>query len=183
MSRRTEAPAPQRLEDLEPPVRRRLIAKTALVALALVALVLVVYFSVPWDGDQLGDIVGRLVISLGAVVVGVVVSVQFVLRAEYPMLRAYEVLGAVIAIAIAAFASAYAYLSHLDADSFTETLTRTDALYFAITTSATVGYGDISPSSEAARVIVMVHMIMNVVVLGVAARALVYAARKRVDRL
>ena len=32
-----------------------------------------------------------------------------------------------------------------------------DCLYFAMTTSSTVGYGDISPKSQTARFLVMVH--------------------------
>lgn len=181
MSDHTDAPAQRGLEDLPPPLRRRLIAKTALVCTALVAMVVVLYYLVPWDSTDLDEIVVRLGISLGVVVVGTVISIQYILRADYPMLRVFEVLAVVVALALASFASAYAYLSHVDSDAFSEVLSRTDALYFSITTATTVGYGDISASTESARVIVMVQMVTNVVVLGVAARSLLYAARKRVD--
>ena len=182
MSDQTDTPAPRGLEDLPPQLRRRLIAKTALVCTALVALVVALYYFVPWDSSELVEIVVRLGISLVIVVVGTVVSIQFVLKAQYPMLRVFEVLAVVIAVVLASFASAYAFLSHIDDGAFTEMLSRTDALYFSVTTSTTVGFGDISASSETARIVVMLHMITNVVVVGVAARSLMYAARKRVDR-
>ena len=180
MSDPTDTPAPHGLEDLPPKLRRRLIAKTALVCTALVALIVMLYYLVPWDSSEFGEIAVRLGISLVVVVVGTVISIQYVLRARYPMLRVFEVLAVVVALVLASFASAYAYLSHVDSDAFSEVLTRTDALYFSITTATTVGFGDISASTEGARIVVMLQMITNVVVLGVAARSLLYAARKRV---
>jgi len=176
----TDTPAPHGLEDLPPTLRRRLIAKTALVCIALVALIVVLYYLVPWDSSEIGEIAVRLGISLVVVVVGTVISIQYVLRARYPMLRVFEVLAVVVALALASFASAYAYLSHVNGDAFSEVLTRTDALYFSITTATTVGFGDISALTEGARIVVMLQMVTNVVVLGVAARSLLYAARKRV---
>ena len=38
-------------------------------------------------------------------------------------------------------------------------LTRADALYFAVTVFSTVGFGDITPESEAARVVLIVQML------------------------
>lgn len=177
----TDESGVQRLEDLEPRLRRRLIVKTVGVCTVLVALVIVLYYLVPWDSTDLDEIATRLVISLGIVVVGTVISVQYILRADYPMLRVFEVLAVVVALVIGSFASAYAYLSHADAEAFSEVLSRTDALYFSVTTATTVGFGDISATTEAARIIVMIQMVANVVVIGVAARSLLYVARKRVD--
>ena len=54
-----------------------------------------------------------------------------------------------------------------------------DSFYFAVVTATTVGFGDISAKSEPARIAVMAQMVTNVVVLGVAARVLVHAARRR----
>lgn len=50
--------------------------------------------------------------------------------------------------------------------------TRTDALYFALTTLTTVGYGDIHPAGQLARVLVSVQLVFNVLVLAAAARIL-----------
>ena len=46
--------------------------------------------------------------------------------------------------------------------------TRIDALYFALTTLFTVGYGDIHPVGQLARGLVSVQMILNVGVLALA---------------
>ena len=113
---------PLRLEDLEPRLRRRLIARSALLGLLLVGLIVVVYYFVPWDGDSFRDIVVRLAVCILTVILVTVVSIQYVLRAEYPVLRVFEVLAGVIALTISSFASAYAYLSFDDPAAFSEAL-------------------------------------------------------------
>ena len=63
-----------------------------------------------------------------------------------------------------------------DANNFNvETLTRTDSIYFTITIFATVGFGDISAASEAARILVTAQMILDLIVLGLGIRILVGA--------
>ena len=52
------------------------------------------------------------------------------------------------------FASTYYILSADDAATFTEPLSRSDALYFTVTIFATVGFGDISAQTESARLFV-----------------------------
>jgi uncharacterized membrane protein YtjA (UPF0391 family) len=58
------------------------------------------------------------------------------------------------------------------------TLTRTDSLYFTVTVFATVGFGDIVGTSQAARVLVMVQMILNLVFIGVVVRLFLGAVRQ-----
>ena len=48
----------------------------------------------------------------------------------------------------------------------THQLTRTDALYFTVTTFTTVGFGDIIPASQGARLVVTAQMILDLLVLG-----------------
>ena len=70
----------------------------------------------------------------------------------------------------------YFLMAQADADNFNaETLTRTDSLYFTVTVFATVGFGDITATSEAARVLVTVQMILDLIVLGLGVRAFVGA--------
>lgn len=57
--------------------------------------------------------------------------------------------------------------------------TRTDALYFALTTLATVGYGDIHAQGQWARGLVIVQMVFNVAVIAGAARLLASRLRAR----
>jgi hypothetical protein len=51
------------------------------------------------------------------------------------------------------------------------------ALYFTITTFATVGYGDITPTTNATRMLVSFQMLLDVVALGVIVRLLFGAAK------
>jgi voltage-gated potassium channel len=57
------------------------------------------------------------------------------------------------------------------------TLTRTDSLYFTVTVFATVGFGDINPTSQAARVLVTVQMILDLLVLGLGIRVFTSAVQ------
>jgi len=84
------------------------------------------------------------------------------------------------------YAISYTFLSRLDPHAFNiGQLTLFDAIYFSLTTAATVGFGDIVPTSRSARVFVMAEILLTfsyVVfifsVLGTAARAAKAAADK-----
>ncbi len=70
-------------------------------------------------------------------------------------------------------------MAHNVPDSFTDPLTRTDSLYFTVTVFATVGFGDIAPVTQAARVLVTVQMVGNLLLLGIALRVVVLAVQHR----
>jgi hypothetical protein len=67
-------------------------------------------------------------------------------------------------------------------DSFTEALSRTDALYFAVTVFATVGFGDIAPRSEVARIVTMIQMIVGLIAVGLVAKIVLGAVEVAVRR-
>ncbi|WP_344049703.1 potassium channel family protein [Streptomyces thermoalcalitolerans] len=96
-------------------------------------------------------------------------------RSPYPRLRAVEAFATTLSLFLLLFASAYFLLDRATAGSFSESLTRTDALYFALTTFTTVGYGDITARSQTARVLVMLQMTGGLLFVGVAARVLAEA--------
>ena len=50
--------------------------------------------------------------------------------------------------------------------NFTEPLTRADALHLSTTVFTSVGFGDISAVSEAARLLVTLQMILDLLLLG-----------------
>src|SRR5208282_4777456 len=56
-------------------------------------------------------------------------------------------------------------------------LTRTDSLYFTVTTFSTVGFGDITATSQAARLVVTVQMILDLLVLGLGIRVFIGAVQ------
>ena len=57
-------------------------------------------------------------------------------------------------------------------------LTRTDSLYFTVTVFATVGFGDITATSQVARLIVTAQMILDLIVLGLGIRVFLGAVQR-----
>ena len=60
----------------------------------------------------------------------------------------------------------------------THTLTRTDALYFTVTIFATVGFGDISATSQSTRLLVTTQMILDLLVIGLGIKVFIGAAQR-----
>ncbi|MCZ3388398.1 MAG: potassium channel family protein [Actinomycetia bacterium] len=56
-------------------------------------------------------------------------------------------------------------------------MSRIDARYFTVTTLATVGYGDITPTSGVTRSVTMVEMVLGVTLLGAGIRILLDMAQ------
>ena len=105
-------------------------------------------------------------------------QVRSILRSAYPALRAIEALGAAIPLFLMVFATAYVKLADTQAEAFTEPLSRTDALYFTITVFATVGFGDIAPVTDAARITTMVQMVGDLLVVGLVLRLMLGAVKQ-----
>ncbi len=81
-------------------------------------------------------------------------------------MQAFEALGLIAPLYMILFASTYFLMERASAAAFTQPLTRTDALYFTVTVFSTVAFGDISPKSEAARIVLIVQMLGDLAVLG-----------------
>jgi voltage-gated potassium channel len=74
------------------------------------------------------------------------------------------------------FAATYYVTGQVEAGNFGATLTRIDALYFTVTVSATVGFGDIVARSEVARLFVTLQMLADLVLIGLFTKVLLGAA-------
>jgi hypothetical protein len=169
-------------DQLSPAARRRLVAASLLRAGASVAALVVVYYLVPLDRPlQPATLIG---FGLGLVGFAAVIAwdVRAILVSDVPRLRAVQAVAVGLAVLLLLFASIYLRISHANPDSFTEPLSRTDSLYFTITVFATVGFGDITPRTEIARIITMIQMLVGLVVVGLVARILVGAVRTAVQR-
>ncbi|GAB2737313.1 potassium channel family protein [Amycolatopsis magusensis] len=119
-----------------------------------------------------------LIGELGLVIAVLAWQTRLILRARFPGLQGIQALALTAPLFLLIFANGYYLLAHHVPDSFTEPLTRTDALYFAVTVFATVGFGDLAPVTQTARVLVTVQMVGNLLVLGVALRVIVTAVRR-----
>jgi len=62
---------------------------------------------------------------------------------------------------------------------FTDLHDRTDALYFNVSTLATVGFGDVHPVGQLARAAVTLQIVFNLVFLGAAVSMITSAFRRR----
>ena len=97
---------------------------------------------------------------------------------KYPSLRASEAILASGILFLAAFSAIYVLIDGTNPGSFSEDLSPFDAYYFAMTVLATVGFGDISPVSTAARTASMIQMALDLVFIGVVVRVFAATAKK-----
>jgi hypothetical protein len=159
--------------------RRRLrpLGLAVLRVLVNVAVVLIVYYLLPLRGPFRAATVAEL--FTGLLVVGVLAARQIrsVQRSPYPGLRGAEVLSLLVPLFLVLFAAAYQVLGAANPASFSQTMSRTDGLYFVVTVLSTVGFGDITAVSEVARVLVTVQMIGDLVFIGLIVRALLTAVQ------
>jgi hypothetical protein len=73
---------------------------------------------------------------------------------------------------LAVFAAIYVMISSQSPGSFTEPLDHFTAYYFALTVLATVGFGDITPISDGARLACMVQMALDIAFIGATVKIL-----------
>ena len=157
--------------------RRRLIAWAVLRGLVVTTVLVLLYYLLPLDQPWDTGTAMRLLIGL-LVFAGLTVwQVRAIAGSRYPAMRAFETLGVIIPFYLLLFASTYFLMERAAAASFTQSLTRTDALYFSVTVFATVGFGDITAKSETARVVLIVQMLADLALLGAGARVLLGAVR------
>ena len=147
---------------------RSLASSTALVA---------AYYLLPLD--HLAGVPLALVLIVGVAVLLAVAAWQLrlILRARYPALQAGEALATTVPLLLLLFASVYFVMTQASPASFSHPLTRTDALYFTVTTFSTVGYGDITATSQTARLIVTAQMILDLLALGLGIRVFIGAVQ------
>ncbi|OAL11402.1 metal transporter [Streptomyces noursei] len=140
------------------------------------------YYLIPLEGGRTGAASALLICGLLAVVVILVWEARAITRSALPRLKAVEALATTLALYLVLFASAYYLLERSSPGSFSEPLTKTDALYFTLTTFSTVGFGDITADSQTGRVVTMLQMFGGLMLVGVAARLLAGAVQAGLRR-
>jgi len=103
--------------------------------------------------------------------------IRSILIARYPQVRSIESLGLLFWMLVIVFSIVYHSISQVFPGSFTEPLNDVGGLYFTITVLSAVGFGDITPVTDAARIAVSVQMLADLVLFGVIVRVLLGAGR------
>jgi hypothetical protein len=166
---------------MEREARGRPVARVAFAS----ALVLVVYYIVPVEPGVHGwRLAARIVASLLCAVGAAWLVIRQVRRQLAPGADEPPLAGLAIALVagVAAFALADYVLAFSKPGQFDGLQTRTDALYFALATLLTVGYGDVHAQGQGARILVSVQMIFNIAVLATGASFLINQATDRLRR-
>ena len=164
-------------QELPPAKRRRLIYRATGRAMLTAIVLVVVYYVVPdrsWNGHTALRILVGLLVCAGITVW----QVKTISGSRYPGVKAAQALGLILPLYLLVFASTYYVMEGVSAANFNLPLTKTDALYFTVTVFSTVGFGDIVPQSEPARVVLIVQMLGDLAVLGAGVRILLGAVRR-----
>lgn len=144
--------------------------------------VLVLYFTVPVSYEVKSDDLVSIVVSILALVL---LTVLVLLEVRHQLVeddRRLDALVIALMIAVLAFALGFYILAERRPDQIADLETRVDALYFTMATLLTIGYGDVHATGQAARVLVLIQMVFNVVVLATAASVISTRIRTRAEQ-
>ena len=155
-----------------------MIVRSVLRIVASTTALVAVYYLLPLDHSSTGAAVTILVIGLAAFIGLVAFQVRAIIRSPFPGLRAIEALATSVPLFLLLFASSYVVMAAMSASNFGGRLTHTDGLYFTVTVFSTVGFGDITAKTQAARLVVTGQMIADLVVLGLAVKIIVGAVNR-----
>ncbi|MFI6846045.1 potassium channel family protein [Kitasatospora sp. NBC_00085] len=168
-------------DDLPPPPRNRIDMRAWCLLLGSFTVLMVAYFTLPlrFFGEH------RPVLSW--LLFGVVLTGLSTLL----LARIIDILNGtgrrpgvwlvfLICLSMTVFAATY-YVLGAQPDEFVGLNTRLDALYFTLVTMSTVGYGDITASGQAPRLVVMLQITYNFVFIATAAGALSRQVRSGVE--
>ncbi|MFF7750758.1 potassium channel family protein [Streptomyces sp. NPDC007971] len=154
------------------------VARPLIITVGLVS----AYYLLPFNERGAGATSVLLVGGLVGVALVFAWEIWAIMRSPYPRLRAIEALAVTLVLFLMIFAGAYYALDNTSPGSFSERLTRTDSLYFTLTTLSTVGYGDITARSQTARVMAMLQMACGLLLAGFALRVLTGAIATGLQR-
>ena len=165
------------LQSMPVELRRRLVVSTVTRSIGIIVILLTIYFLLPLNRSGASLIVLWSFIGTVVLLATIALQLRAIRASDFPILRAVESVALAVPLLVVIFSSAYVLMSDASPDSFTEPLNHVDALYFTLVSLATIGYGDITPVTETARVVVMVQIVANIAVLGVALKLIVGVAR------
>jgi voltage-gated potassium channel len=155
-----------------------MVVRALLRAVGSTVALVAIYYVLPLNRSSTWAAATMLVIGLAVLLGLVALQVRSIIASPFPGLRAVEALATSVPLFLLLFASAYVVMATISVSNFTQPLTRTDALYFTVTVFATVGFGDITAKTEAARLVVTGQMITDLIVIGLGVRVIVGAVKR-----
>lgn len=161
---------------------RRQVLLASVRSLGTATLLVAAYYLLPMDSAFTATTVVLLTVGIAAVVVLLSWQIRRITLSPWPGLKAMEGMAITVPLFILLYATACFLLEHSAPGSFSEPLSRTDGLYFAMTVFSTVGFGDITARSETARLLTTGQITLNLLLLGVAARLLANAVQRGRER-
>jgi hypothetical protein len=166
------------------PIPTRAIVVAALRAVLFIGILLLIYTLLPLNqspGTSLAVVIGC---SVGLVIfVGIFIRrLRAITRSPHPLVTAGEALVEVLAVFIVLFALIHLAIADSAPASYTERLDHVAAFYFAVTVLTTVGFGDIAPVTNSARIATTIQMIADLFLVATAARMIISVARRSESR-
>jgi voltage-gated potassium channel len=153
---------------------------TAVTTIGIVAAITVVYYLLPEPGRMReaswGAMFGLGTAALGA---AILLSIRRLLRVDVE--QRTTALIVLLCITVLFFSYMDAVVAEIPGQ-FYDMHNKTDAVYFSVSTLATVGFGDVHPSGQLARIAVTLQIIFNLVFIGSAAATVAGLWRARATR-
>ncbi|WP_338749194.1 potassium channel family protein [Janibacter alittae] len=151
------------------------------------AAVMLFYYTVPVRSLESS---GEWALSVVALLIAVALlgwvithQVRRQLRAGHETAVRIQSLLLLIYLVVPLFALGYFVIEQHTGNQFADLVTKTDALYFTMTTLATVGFGDVHATGQVARILVTIQMAFNLVFIGTLASVLSDQVRRRAEQV
>ena len=157
--------------------------RPALRSLAVLCVVLVIYYAFPVGElpSSVGAVLSVIALVAGVGVLGWLITDQVrrqVRRGDDEVVRVQSLL-VLVYMTILLFSLGYVALADAVEGQFEGLETKTDGLYFTVTTLATVGFGDVHPVGQLARALVTAQIVFNLVFVGTLVSLLTSRLRER----
>jgi voltage-gated potassium channel len=143
----------------------------------VLVVVLVLYFTVPVAFEVESSDIVQLVVSLAALALLAATVLTEVRHQLVDDDRRIDGLVLALMVAVLGFALGFYVVAQRNPEQFVGLETRVDALYFTMSTLLTIGYGDVHAKGQAARILVLIQMVFNVVIVATAASTITTRVR------